>query len=327
MIFIQYNSKINSLDNYYYMTSDFSTNSEYEENFEDFYNLSHMSNTSMLELDTFSFLEAKRLRKEKQLYDYAPNDKEYSFDDINKLLSNDNKSESKKESTYIKAVDSIKKKFKVIKLEKPGRKRKNENNKQFTNKKTHGKYSFDNVITKIQAHYINFIINLANDIIKSVSDGKKDNKRLCFKNIEYKAKIYYNYNKFQELKTKCIKDILIKPASKKNNLNNDNYNEEIFNDLIDSPDILDEYFNMNYLSLFDFYYNDGQKLNSIIINNKEIKLSNKTMSLWGLLNKNQNNNCKMRNLIFECINMVFLRKKELNIKDNETKTNVFNIIK
>ena len=325
MIFIQYNSKINSIDNYYYMTSDFSTNSEYEENFEDFYNLSYIPSTPKLELDTFSFLEAKRLRKEKQVY-YEANDIQYSFDDINKLLSND-KLESKKESTYIKTLDSIKKKFKVIKLEKPGRKRKNENNKQFTYKKTHGKYSFDNIITKIQAHYINFIINLANDIIKSVSDGKKDNKRLYFKNIEYKAKIYYNYNKFQELKTKCIKDILIKPASKKNNLNNDNYNEEIFNDLIDKSDILDEYFNMNYLSLFHFYYNNGQKLNSIYINNKEIKLSNKTVSLWGLINKNQNNNSKMRNLIFECVNIVFLRKKELNIKENETKINLFNIIK
>ena len=326
MIFIQYNSKINSIDNYYYMTSDFSTNSEYNENIEDFYNLSYIPSTPKLELDTFSFLEAKRLRKEKQLYDYDPNDIEYCFDDINKLLSND-KLESKKKNTYIKTLDSIKKKFKVIKLKKPGRKSKNVNDKQFTYKKTHGKYSIDNIITKIQAHYINFIINLSNDIIKSVFDGKEGNKSLSFKNIEYKAKIYYNYNKFQELKTKCIKDILIKPASKKNNLNNDNYNEEIFNDLIDSPDILDEYFNMNYLSLFDFYYNDGQKLKSIIINNKEIKLSNKTMSLWGLLNKNQNNNCKMRKLIFECINMVFLRKKELNIKENETKINVFNMIK
>ena len=326
MIFIQYNSKINSLDNYYYMNSDFSTNPEYDENIEDFYNLSHMPNTSMLELDTFSFLEAKRLRKEKQVY-YEANDIQYSFDDINKLLSNDNKSESIKESNYIKTVDSIKKQFKAIKLEKPGRKRKNVNNKQFTYKKTHGKYSFDNIITKIQAHYINFIINLANDIIKSVFDGKEVNKSLFFKNIEYKAKIYYNYNKFQELKTKCIKDILIKPASKKNNLINDNYNEEIFNNLINTSDILDEYFNMNYLSLFHFYNNNGQKLNSIIINNKEIILSNKTISLWGLINKNQNNNCKMRKLMFECINMVFLRKKELKIKENETKINVFNIIK
>ena len=325
MIFIQYNSKINSLDNYYYMTSDFSTNSQYNENIEDFDNLSHMSNASMLELDTFSFLEAKRLRKEKQVY-YEANDIQYSFDDINKLLSND-KLESKKESKYIKTVDSIKKQFKVIKLEKPGRKRKNINNKQFTYKKTHGKYSFDNIITKIQAHYINFIINLANDIIKSVFDGKEGNKSLSFKNIEYKAKIYYNYNKFQELKTKCIKDILIKPASKKNNLSDDNYNEEIFNNMINTSDILDEYFNMNYLSLFHFYNNNGQKLNSIIINNKEIILSNKTISLWGLINKNQNNNCKMRKLMFECINMVFLRKKELKIKENETKINVFNIIK
>ena len=304
MIFIQYNSKINSLDNYYYMTSDFSTNSQYNENIEDFDNLSHMPNASMLELDTFSFLETKRLRKEKQLY-YDPNDIQYSFDDINKLLSNDNKSESIKESNYIKTVDSIKKQFKAIKLEKPGRKRKNINNKKFTYKKIHGKYSFDNIITKIQAHYINFIINLANDIIKSVFDGKEGNKSLSFKNIEYKAKIYYNYNKFQELKTKYIKDILIKPASKKNNLSDDNYNEEIFNNLINTSDILDEYFNMNYLSLFHFYNNNGQKLNSIIINNKEIILSNKTISLWGLINKNQNNNCKMRKLMFECINMVF----------------------
>ena len=63
---------------------------------------------------------------------------------------------------------------------------------------------------------------------------------------------------------------MIKPASKKNNSIQDNYNEEIYDKLINSSEILDEYFNKEYLSLFEFYYNNGQELKSINIKDKNI---------------------------------------------------------
>ena len=101
------------------------------------------------------------------------------------------------------------------------------------------------------------------------------------------------------------------------------------NKLINSSEILDEYFNKEYLSLFEFYYNNGQELKSINIKDKNIELSDKTKSFFSLINKNQNNNCKMKNLMIECINKVFLPKENESsiIENDDSKKNLFNIIK
>ena len=336
MIFIPNNSKFHKLYNYISMFPQLSLDSE---NIEDFIFLNDLSYTSTIptsELDNNIFLEKKRLQREKSLHDYefinTFNTEDY-FNDIKELFPYDAKLESKWESTCEKTEETketkeylINKLFKTNKIHNRGRKNKNLNNKQ-----THDKYSWDNIITKIQVHYISFIINLANDIIKTVSDEKKYNKTLCFKNIEYKSKIYYNYKEFQTLKEKCIKDILVKPASKRNNSNKDNYNEEIYNELINSSDpseILDEFFNIDYLSLTHDYYNNCQELKSITIKNKKIELSGKTKSFFWLINKKQNDNFKMKKLMIECINKVFLKKeKKSKIENNDSKINLFNITK
>ena len=148
--------------------------------------------------------------------------------------------------------------------------------------------------------------NLANDIIFEVFDKKKVKNKQCFKNIKYKYKIYNNYNNFQEHKEQSIKDILLKPISKRKKSTNDNYNEEIYNKLISKSEVLDQFLKKKYLSLFDKYYNNGEKLDKIIIYNKEIKLSKNTKSFCALINKKQNKNTEMKNLMINCINVVFL---------------------
>ena len=44
------------------------------------------------------------------------------------------------------------------------------------------------IITKVQVHYINFRINISNDIIKATFKKEKD---LSFKHIDYKFKKKY----------------------------------------------------------------------------------------------------------------------------------------
>ena len=56
-------------------------------------------------------------------------------------------------------------------FEKPGRKRKNEN-EDIYDKKVHSKIAQDNLITKIQTYFITFIISLANDIIQELTKKK-----------------------------------------------------------------------------------------------------------------------------------------------------------
>ena len=51
------------------------------------------------------------------------------------------------------------------------------------NYKVHSKTDLDNVIRKVQVHFISFIINLSNDIIRTILGNRK---RLKFINIDYK---------------------------------------------------------------------------------------------------------------------------------------------
>ena len=48
---------------------------------------------------------------------------------------------------------------------------------------------------------------------------------------------------------------------------------------------LDKLFEMNYLELFKYYYNNGKPLNKIVFENKGIILSSKTKSFYYLLEK------------------------------------------
>ena len=71
---------------------------------------------------------------------------------------------------------------------KRGRKRKPSENKKIKptkNKNEHTKNSFDNAISKVQNHYISFIIDLVNYIIELEFKGKKDFR---FGNINYDFK-------------------------------------------------------------------------------------------------------------------------------------------
>ena len=72
-----------------------------------------------------------------------------------------------------KNKESNKSKFKCIRLKKPGRKI-NSKREKIHNKKEHTKVSQDNIITKVQTHYISFIISLANDIILNSIGKNKD---------------------------------------------------------------------------------------------------------------------------------------------------------
>ena len=80
-----------------------------------------------------------------------------------------------------------------------GRKRKREN------RKIHNKYDFDNLLTKIQVHFLKFAINLSNDALKTEFNKGTSH---YFKQISYKEKRNVNYDYFMLLKKSKIKDIL-----------------------------------------------------------------------------------------------------------------------
>ena len=166
--------------------------------------------------------------------------------------------------------------FKIEKNKKRGRKSRKK-------KKFHLKSDFDNVLTKIQIHFLNFLINVSNDVLKATLT--KNN--LHFKHINYKFKKQITYEHIKYLKTVPIKVLLEKDISSKYRKYSKDFNSKILQQVIPSSKWLEEFFNMKYLSLFRIYYNNCKPLKQINFNGKNINLSLNTKSFFNLLKKNR----------------------------------------
>ena len=209
-------------------------------------------------------------------------------------------------------------KFQVKTKMAPGHKKINKPEDKF-NKKIHTKNNYDNIITHVQVDFINFIINLSNDIL--TSEFGKD-KELRFKDISYKIKRKINFDYMESLKNSSIKNVILNPVSHKFKGNNDNYNEILYNKVINSTEWLKEFFNMNFLSLFKkYYFNKYQRLNQITIKGKVINLSNKTNTFYELYKKN---NDERKKLLIKYINKAYFGIQEMNEENNSKTIILFN---
>jgi len=181
--------------------------------------------------------------------------------------------------------------FKIIKVKKRGRKRQN----GFSRKKRNRALDKDNIICTIQIHFLNFLINFANDAIKAeFKDKRKIN--LEFKKINHKIKKKISSKKMNKLIQSPISSILqleISKKYKKLSLDKD-YNKNIYNEIIALSEWLKKLFNMNFVDAFKLYYNDGESLDSIEFNGKVINLSNKTKNFKSLYNEAGNEEKKSR---------------------------------
>ena len=161
----------------------------------------------------------------------------------------------------------------------------------------HGSDSFDNIERKIQVHFLTFLINFCNDALKT----EYEHSKYTFKQINYrdKARIIISY--IQQLKYSNIKDILNLEISDKYKNYQRNANKDLLNK-VESSDWLDKLFQMNWIELFNYYYNNEKPLNKIIFENKEIFLSYETKSFYFLLKKYKN----LRHKIIDIAKNVYL---------------------
>ena len=182
--------------------------------------------------------------------------------------------------------------------------------KSGSNKKRHSNKDFDNVISTVQVHFITFIVNLVNDIIKQELETEND---FCFENIEYKFKKNVTFNYLEKLRTLKIKDILQNKISKKSRFKNEDHNEIIYKKIINSPNnnLVKDVLDMNYLEFFkNFYYNNGNELNKMSINGKDINYS-KTTKPFYILYKIKNYS---KDILINCIERAYFGKNEQNGK-------------
>ena len=194
------------------------------------------------------------------------------------------KSDKKDNNNQIRHTPFIVEKTEKEKIGKRGRKKK-ENNlakiKYICG--IHGNKEFDNLERKIQVDYIKFIVNFSNDAIKT------ENKycRHFFKQIDTNITETINYNHSSKLRESSIGYILNQEISKKYKKYGKSENKETFKKVVSSSKWLEELFKMNYLELFKYYHNQEQKLEKVLVKNKEIILSDKTRSFYYLLEKNK----------------------------------------
>ena len=154
-----------------------------------------------------------------------------------------------------------------------------------TNKRKvkHSRTSFDNIQTKIQVHFFSFIINVSNDALLTFFNEENIDK---FREIDYSLKRKVSHKIFEELKNSSIKKVLEMNISGKYTKYKSCHNKQLLYNIYDPSNWLGKFFEMNYLQLFNYYYNNQKELNKINFEGKEIIINKKkTKSFYDLLNK------------------------------------------
>ena len=180
--------------------------------------------------------------------------------------------------------------FKTKKFQKRGRKQQIQTsfNSYKPKRKIHSKTDDDNVLIKIQVHFLTFLINITNDLIEPYFQAKK--KNIFFRQINYDDKKTITLEHISQLKRSSIKDILQMKISPKCRNYGEDYNKKNYNYILEKinndKDLewINNFFNLNYLELFEKYYYK----NNFYFQGQKINFSKKTKTFYNLLEKNKN---------------------------------------
>ena len=216
--------------------------------------------------------------------------------DLIYFTNNSSKSISKK-STQTQITQVKRQLFKTeIKLIPKKRGRKLESNSLLNSNKTlksHDKYTMDNILRKVQIHFVSFIIDFLNDILKELHFEES------FLNIDHGFKRDISKKKLKELKTKKIFDIVCIDISTKYLTKDKSYNRNIYTKVKNKENkIINKLFDAYYFEIFDIYYKNQSKFIDLqkFGLEKEFKLSNKTETFIDLLKKYENEEKYVKNL-------------------------------
>ena len=137
--------------------------------------------------------------------------------------------------------------------------------------KIHEKTDIDNIITVAQISYINFIVDLFNDLLKQIGIQNK------FIRISHKVKKNVKISNFENLKTKKLSDILLLEISPKFRSYDKDHNKKLLEAIQDMEEIKD-ILNENYLTFFKEVYYKSERI--ICINGKNISLFGKKLKMY-----------------------------------------------
>ncbi len=200
-------------------------------------------------------------------------------------------------NTFIDIKDKIINKsinFKTKLHHKRGRKSIGKPKNKYFNK-YHGSGDFDNVQRKIQVNFINFLIRLANDAIKTVLG---EETQYFFKDIKYEYKKVVSHKYVEKLKQCKFSDIIQMKISSKNKNYGENLNKETFLKICQKSPILKDFFEKNYLYIFQKYYCGLKNEEDIIdFDGLKVELSPLTKGFLSLIRKNEIGKEKFNNVV------------------------------
>lgn len=156
---------------------------------------------------------------------------------------------SEQKDSNIEVEDKNEKKATLL-TQKRGRKKKDET---LNTKKQHTKYDRDNILGKIQVHYISFLVNYINLTIKKNFSIYHP----IFLDLNYNFKRNTSKKFMKELKEKTVGEILKTPPTVKNNKNIkdlSNVNKMVFDSVYKKNTELGKLLDKNYLDLFHEIY-------------------------------------------------------------------------
>ena len=230
------------------------------------------SNTFEPNLNSFCYSNDEILNEKTNL-------KENSIkEDNQELKKEDNKSENENKIN-----------FKSLK-QKRGRKKIAKNKA-----KTHGPDDDDNILRKIQSHFITFCTCFVNDVIKTFIKSKRVP---IFKNIAYKHKRIVSNKYFQNLKTKRIADILKLSPSPKLKNHDESENMNIYNKVCELCPFLKTFLEMKFIDFFKEYYFNKKK--TYIVNGEIVQNSDRTKAFDDLISKNYPHKEKIKFIALHC---------------------------
>ena len=178
-------------------------------------------------------------------------------------------------------------------------------------RKTHTSNFIDNTLCKLQIHFLNFLVNFSNDAIKTTFE--KEQKSLKFKKIEHGIKRDIKTGTLENLMQNSISYVLKKKISNKYwKLSKiPDYNEQIYNQVIKKSEWLKNLLDMNYLNLFEKYYNQCNPFDSIDFDGKTINFTKETKPFYNLYNKL---NLEMKDKIIKIIKDLYLGQNKSSLK-------------
>ena len=231
--------------------------------------------------------------------------------DLSKVNEDDNIIKEIEAKPETRNKENINNKFEIKIINERGR-------KAASNKllgKKHKKTDNDNIQTKIQVHFINFLINMVNDAVKTEFDSKflsnimKNNGNIdvnskkksvenLFRYINHKEKKKINYDYLINILQNPIKNIITTNVSSKYRKFKNDFNKMLYLKLKEKSEWFSAFLNQKFIDVFiNYYYNEEKPLQMINFEGKTINLSKKTETFAHLLIKNKNLKNQMIDLV------------------------------